>query len=243
MVHEEVRSKKYAVTAIAIMALILFAGCAEAAPSWESSATVLTAARSVLPATLGGRYDASTPDTQGWIRACHRPLSAKVTALTRWSATVQVRCPSGGSGSLSWSLYVPFQRSYLTKIMVARHFLAPGAVIGETDVRRKVVQVNAQTGPICTHLSEVTGHTLRAGVPEGYPLRPQNLASPLLIRQGERVILEAHYGDVLAKAVGTALNDGRVGNSLLVRNNTSHKVLTGVVEPNGSVSLTPGDTE
>lgn len=243
MVHEEVKSKKYAVTTMVVMALILFAEHAEAIPSWESSAAVLTAARSVLPATPGGQYAATAPDTQGWIRACHRPLSVKVTALTRWSATVQVSCPSGNSGNPSWSLYVPFQRSYLTKMIVARHFLAPGAVIEKTDVRRKVVQINAETGAICTHLSEVTGHTLRAGVPEGSPLRPQNLASPLLIRQGERVMLEAHYGDVTAKAEGTALNDGRVGNSLLVRNNTSHKVLTGVVEPDGSVSLTPGETE
>lgn len=229
--------------AMAVMALILFAEYAEAAPSWESPATVLTAARSVLPDTQGGQYEAATPDTQGWIRACHHPLSAKVTALTRWSATVQVRCPSEGSRNPAWSLYVPFQRNYLTTMIVARHFLAPGAVIEKTDVSRKAVQINAETGPICTHLSEVTGHTLRAGVPEGSPLRPQNLASPLLIRQGERVILEAHYGDVMAKAVGTALNDARVGDSLLVRNNASHKVLTGVVESNGSVSLTPGGAE
>lgn len=226
------------------MALIFFVECAEAAPSWESSATVLTAARSVLPDTQGVQYKAFSPSTEGWIRACRRPLSAKVTALTRWSATVQVRCPRGNPGNLfSWSLYVPFQRSYRTKMIVARHFLTPGDVIEKKDIRRKFVQINAQTGAVCTHLSEVLGHTLRAGVPEGYPLRPQNLAAPLLIRQGERVILEAHYGDVMARSVGTALNDGRVGDSLLVRNNASQKVLTGVIEPNGSVSLTPGETE
>ena len=225
------------------MAMILFAGYAESTPAWESSARVLTAARSALPASRESRYEALPPDTQGWVPACRLPLLAKVTALTQWSATVRVTCPGASSRPATWSLYVPFQIGYSKKVVVARHFLAPGAVIEDADVRMKVIHVNAQTGPICTRLSEVTGHTLRAGVPEGYPLRPQNLASPLLIRQGERVILEAHYGDVLAKAVGTALNDGRVGDSLLVRNNTSRKVLTGVVEPDGSVSLTPGDTE
>lgn len=128
-------------------------------------------------------------------------------------------------------------------MIIARHFLAPGDVIERKDIRRKFVQINAQTGSVCTHLSEVIGHTLRAGVPEGYPLRPQNLAAPLLIRQGERVILEAHYGNIMVRAAGTALNDGRVGDSLLVRNNASQKVLTGVIEANGSVSLTPGGAE
>ncbi|MCR2831271.1 flagellar basal body P-ring formation chaperone FlgA [Acidithiobacillus ferrooxidans] len=239
--HTGTKCKKRAIFCGVAMTLTLYAGCLDAAPAWEPSAAVLTAARAALPVAPGGSYRGIPPSTNGWIRACGRPLSAKVTAITRWSATVRVSCAGTAPNSASWSLYVPFQRGYTRQVILARHFLFAGAVIGRKDVRMKAMRINAQTGSVCTHMSEVVGHTLNAGVPGGYPLRPENLLSPLLVRQGERVILEARYGNILIRAMGTALEDGRAGAALLVRNNASRKVLTGVVEPDGDVLLSSGD--
>lgn len=177
------------------------------------------------------------PSTNGWVRACAGRLSAKTTSMTRWSATVRVSCAG------TWSLYVPFQREYMERIVRARHFLPAGAVIREKDVRVETSDVDAQTGPVCTGLSEVVGKIVNTGVPMHSLVRPSELSSPLLVRQGERVMLEARYGNIRVRVMGTALEDGRAGSTLLVRNNASHKVLTGVLSAHGTVMVTAGADE
>lgn len=217
----------------------LYLAPAAAAIDWESSSAVMAAARSVLPQSKSNVYTGSSPRTRGWIPACGHPLSAHITTISRWFTTVHVYCAKKSSATgATWSIYVPFQRSYIQNVVVARHFLPASVVIKRKDIRKESKRINAQSGSICTHFSEVIGQTLNAGVPSGYPLRPQNLLSPLLVRQGERVMLEARVGNVLVRTMGTALNNGRDGESLLVRNDTSRKVLTGVVAPDGAVLLT-----
>lgn len=240
MWHTGTKGKKYAIPYTLVAVAILYSGCLNAKPEWESAAAVLSAARAVLPITQEEQFHGTPPSTQGWVKACQNTLSARVTAITRWSATVQISCISKTASEPSWSLYVPFQRSYMQQVILARHFLRAGAVIRRRDVRIKTMPIDAQTGPVCTRLSEVLGHTLTAGTPGGMPLRPNEIVAPLLVRQGERVVLEAHDKNIWVKTMGTALEDGRIGSQLLVRNNMSHKDLMGVVEANGSVLLSTG---
>ncbi|MHB1705477.1 MAG: flagellar basal body P-ring formation chaperone FlgA [Acidithiobacillus sp.] len=232
--HTISRCSKRAIPAVMMLAVGFWAGNLSASPAWELSTTVLAAARSALPVRPGEIYRPSAPSTKGWIRACAGRLSAKVTSLTRWSATVRVSCAGG------WSLYVPFQREYVERVVLARHFLPAGAVITGKDVRLQSLKTDAQTGSICTRLSEVVGKRVNTGVPSRSLVRPNELSSPLLVRQGERVMLEARYGNIMVKVMGTAMEDGRAGSTLLVRNDASHKVLTGVVAANGAVLMTPG---
>jgi flagella basal body P-ring formation protein FlgA len=232
--HIMSRRNKRAIPAVMMLAVAFWAGSLPASPAWELSTAVLAAAQSTLPARPGEIYRPSTPSTKGWIRACAGQLSAKITSMTRWSATVRVSCAG------SWSLYVPFQREYEERVVLTRHFLPAGAVIKRKDVRIKLLKMGAQTGAVCTHLSEVVGKLTNTGVPTRSLVRPNELSSPLLVRQGERVMLVGRDGNIMVKVMGTAMEDGRAGSALLVRNNASHKVLTGVVAANGEVLMTPG---
>lgn len=102
------------------------------------------------------------------------------------------------------------------------------------------MEMTDQTGLVCTQKRQVVGHDARTGVPAGALISPQDIEAPMLVRQGQRVLLEARFGNVSSRAMGTAMDNGREGQSLLVRNDSSHKVLSGVVTANGDVLLTPG---
>ncbi len=138
---------------------------------------------------------------------------------------------------------MPFQRAYEERAVLSRHFLPAGAVIRRKDVSVERLQMNAQTGPVCTGRSMVVGKRVETGIPADSLIRPDELSSPLLVRQGERVMLEARYGNILVRVMGTALEDGSAGSALLVRNNASHKVLTGVLSADGVVMMTAGPVE
>lgn len=204
------------------------------AAAWENGDTVLAVARAALPTIARGVAIAHTPETQGWLKQCTTRLRAQVTARSEWASTVQVTCAQP-----RWSIYVPFQWHYRERVAVALHFLPAGAVIEAGEVTMKILNINSQSGPVCTRASQVVGQDVRVNVLAGSPISPADLEQPLLVRQGQRIVLEARFGNVVSRASGTAMENGRPGQSLLVRNNASKKILTGVVRKNGTVLLSP----
>ncbi|MBU2729640.1 flagellar basal body P-ring formation chaperone FlgA [Acidithiobacillus caldus] len=233
--HEPLVSKKRAVLAFTFMSSVLICPIGHA-ETWESQPAVLQAAQSVLPRAQGDHYRGNPPTTAGWVRACPQPLKAQISSQSQWALTVRVSCEAPTS---RWSLYVPFERSYTSTIVIARNFLAPGTVIQSNSVEVRRERIDAETGSVCTSIHQVIGDTVNAGIAKGMPIRPENLLAPLIIRQGERVMLKARQHGVVASAMGIAMENGRAGASILVRNTTSHKLLTGVVSANGTVWVSP----
>ncbi len=72
-------------------------------------------------------------------------------------------------------------------------------------------------------------------------INPVYLSAPTVIRQGQRVVMKAQSGSVTVKMPGIALDDAKVGGKILVRNNSSQTVVTGVVSANGTVLVSPGE--
>lgn len=205
---------------------------------WERATSVVQAARLVLVRenpTPDAQVTALAPTTHGWLTACQSPLQARMTDRSAWAATVAVSCATP-----RWTIYVPFTFTLWRPVVLAADFLRAGAVIKNTDLTVRRELISAETGPVCFSERSVVGKVLNASVNAGAKIDPQNLVAPEIIHQGQRVTLEARFGNVRVRAEGIALNDGRVGSALLVRNTESSKVVTGVVQLDGSVLLTPG---
>lgn len=207
-------------------------------PRWERAASVVQVARLALTReepVPDAQVTALAPATHGWLAACRSPLQGWVTDRSAWAATVAVSCATP-----HWTIYVPFTFTLWRPVVLAADFLRAGAVIKHTDLTVRRELISAETGPVCFSERSVVGQVLNASVNAGARIDPQNLVAPEIIHQGQRVILEARFGNVRVRAEGISLNDGRVGSALLVRNTGSSKVVTGVVQLDGKVLLTPG---
>lgn len=70
------------------------------------------------------------------------------------------------------------------------------------------------------------------------PLRPE----PILVKALQPVAMTARVGSILVEAAGEAMQDGRMGEMIQVRNTTSKKVIRGRVTAPGKVEIDLGGT-
>ncbi len=145
--------------------------------------------------------------------------------------TVQLRCLA----PQAWSVYLPVQVDWPQSVVVAAHALEAGHTLVAGDLQ--IVQRNRAALPPGALRSErlAEGRVLRFGVGAGQSLTEAMLAGQRLVRYGQAVSLVAEGDGVRLVALGIALQDGSQGQTILVRNAASGRVVSGVVDAQGDV--------
>ncbi len=206
---------------------------------WESPAALSRAAeefvRSHLPAEAAadhvrlhaGRVAARFP-------ACapQRLLALPFGDPSPYGAqTVQLRC----EGPRMWSVYLQVSVDWPQQVVVAAHAISPGHTLRPSDLQ--VLQRDRAGLPpgALQSESQADGRVLRFGVAAGQSITESMLSGPRLIHYGQAVSLIAEGDGVRLVALGIALQDGSQGQTVLVRNAQSGKVVSGVVDAHGNV--------
>ena len=238
-------------TSAAALALVLMggAGAAEVAPaapvrhppppSWEPAQALRAAAedfvRSHLPAGSGRarvRLRAQLPAAR-FRRCAPGQLVAQAfgDANPYGAQTVQLRC----RGPQAWSVYLPVRVDWPQQVVVAAHALAAGHALRASDLQ--VLQRNRDALPPGSLHSEAQaeGRVLTVGVAAGQGITRGMLAGRTLIHNGQSVALIAEGQGIRLVALGVALQDGSRGQTVLVRNAQSGRVVSGVVDRRGDV--------
>ena len=146
---------------------------------------------------------------------------------------IGVRCLAPNA----WSVLVPVQISVFGSFVTAGRSLAAGQVLAPEDlaiVSGDITQL--PTGTI-TNPQQALGKALRNAVGIGQPIRSEQLAAPLLIRQGQTVRVISQGNSFVVSAEGKALNNASEGQVVQVRMNTG-QTLSGLVRSDGSVEVT-----
>ena len=68
-------------------------------------------------------------------------------------------------------------------------------------------------------------------------LSPASVEQPRLVRRGQRVRIDAGNQAIAISATGLALRDGRLGETVPVRNARSERVIDAVVSDHGTVRV------
>ncbi len=110
------------------------------------------------------------------------------------------------------------------EIIVAARALPAGHVIEDNDLLRERRDVSGLRGPL-SERQAVVGLILRRAVRPGQVIRKQMLMAPLLVRRGEVVTIVATSGPVMVSMAGEALDAGRSGAIVRVRNAGTGKVI------------------
>jgi flagella basal body P-ring formation protein FlgA len=146
----------------------------------------------------------------------------------------QVSCSSGNG----WSLYVPVELAVYRAVIVAARPLGRGEALGPGDIYPAKLDVTRVQGEYLTEANAALGLELRRPLAQESPLLADDLLQPLLIRRGEAVNLSAAGDAVAVSMPGIALTDGRRGEQIRVRNQSSSRVVQGRVVAAGRVEIT-----
>lgn len=213
------------------------AGSAHALPGVESAANIRQAVEDFVRQGLPAGAAKATVDVQGPAAGLRFPQcsdlrTAYFGAANPYGAqTVEVRC----AAPQVWSLYLPVRVDRQQGVVVAARALQAGHALSAADL--STVQRDSTHLPpgAVSEAQLAVGQVLRYGVAAGQPIVQSMLTGPQLIHYGQPVSLVVQGMGVRLVALGQAMADGRVGQSVLVRNVQSGRMVSGVVDAQGQV--------
>lgn len=117
------------------------------------------------------------------------------------------------------------------KVLVAAGVLPRGTVLNETHVVLADADTSSVGSPAFEAVADVMYSELVRDLRPGQPIRVQDVRPTVLVKRGQTVLLSVgqSQGFQISARV-EALQDGRMGEKVQLKNNESGRVLTGVVK-------------
>jgi flagella basal body P-ring formation protein FlgA len=122
----------------------------------------------------------------------------------------------------------------------ATRTLSASTVLTAADVEEAEGVLTGQLLQRLPTLAQVVGLTLARPLGAGEPLTAHAIKVPPAVRSGDRVVIRSTYGGVEARATGTALQTGRVGDVIRLVNTDTKRPLRGRIVKSGEVEVMHG---
>jgi flagella basal body P-ring formation protein FlgA len=124
------------------------------------------------------------------------------------------------------------------RIVVPAHDIARGDTISEGDLTYAAVDSAALMSGVATRVDEVKGMEARRVLSAGQPFRADDVRRPIIITRGQTVTMQFIVPGVELTAMGRAMSEGGVGDTVTVQNPASYRMISGVVIGPGTVRAT-----
>ncbi len=145
--------------------------------------------------------------------------------------SVKAECESGKK----WSVHIPAQANIYREIPVAQGNIARGELINQGHIGTHLVNISNIRQAFLVTTEDIIGKEAKRNISQGEPFKTALLDAPTVVKRGELVSLESFAGSIKVSSAGTAMADGRVGQKIRVRNNSSERIISGIVVGHGIV--------
>jgi flagella basal body P-ring formation protein FlgA len=115
-------------------------------------------------------------------------------------------------------------------IVVADGDIQRGRIITDDDITIKTVDLTRKhiNEPV-TEIEDATGLEAKQSIKDGTPVLPRYLAEPLLVERGKDVTAIVRVSGMEITLTAQALDNGRMGETVRVKNKDSGRIITGEV--------------
>jgi flagella basal body P-ring formation protein FlgA len=121
------------------------------------------------------------------------------------------------------------------RIVVPAHDIARGETIAESDLSYLSVTNGPTVSGIVTSMDQLAGMQARRVLRAGEPLRGDDVRRPILVTKGSTVTMTFDAPGVTLTAIGKAMTEGGIGETVTILNPVSYRQITGVVTGSGQV--------
>lgn len=205
--------------------------------STEPAAAIIYAVTQQLPSLLQVPAHATmqispvAPESNLDVPSCPSPIvSASPVPHPLVEAKVKCRNPD-------WTIYVPVHLQAWVHAITAVSTLAPGALISANSISTRRIDALATPAGFLTNPDAAIGKVVRTRIDAGTPISPTLLQEPTLVHRGQSVTIHVRDGDISITTRGRALQSGRKGDTILVRNPSTQEVLHATVTSAGQLTL------
>jgi flagella basal body P-ring formation protein FlgA len=124
------------------------------------------------------------------------------------------------------------------RVVVPVHEIARGDTISEADLTYATVDGAALMSGVPTKMAEVIGQQARRTLSSGQPFRGDDVRHPIVVTKGQTVTMQFEAPGVELTAMGRAMSEGGVGDTVTVQNPASFRMIAAVVTAAGTVRAT-----
>jgi flagella basal body P-ring formation protein FlgA len=124
------------------------------------------------------------------------------------------------------------------KIVTPTHDIARGEVLSADDVMIGMSQNTILSGNILTRADAVMGMEARRPLRAGEAIAATDLRHPVVVTKGQTVTMTFEAPGVSLTAMGRAMAEGGVGDTVMVQNPASFRMVSAVVTGTGTVRAT-----
>lgn len=121
------------------------------------------------------------------------------------------------------------------RIVVPAHDIARGDTISESDLTYATVDGAALMSGVPTKMDEVKGMQTRRTLSAGQAFRGDDVRRPIVVTKGQTVTMEFSVPGVELSAMGRAMSEGGVGDTVTVQNPVSYRMISATVIAPGTV--------
>ncbi|WP_245770450.1 flagellar basal body P-ring formation chaperone FlgA [Marinospirillum alkaliphilum] len=185
-----------------------------------------------------GRYEVqfSALDPRLRLAACQTPLDFEPhgTSELRGRVNLKVSCLDQ-----DWFIYLAADVRRFVPVVVARTALPRGAALSPSMLSIQEMDVSRVRGNYYTSISELNGMQLRNRVRADEVITNVNLMAADAVNRGEQVVIVATSGSgtLGVRMAGEALDSGKIGDQVRVRNLQSGRVIRALVVSRGVVEV------
>lgn len=182
---------------------------------------------SVKRVSLGGDIQVGPADTV----VAAIPFGAR--GAGRLGFTITMRDEEGRASSFPVEAVI----DEWAEMPVAKRALPRGAVVTEDDVMMARLNLSSLPGDVAREQSGIVGLSIASDIGFGEVFRRNKLAIPAVVQAKSRVTVMYRAPGFEATASGVALENGIVGQEIRVRNESSKKIISGIVVEPGLVRV------
>jgi flagella basal body P-ring formation protein FlgA len=171
------------------------------------------------------------------LSACVEPLEAYTTSdlskISGGRVAVGIRCNSGNK----WSIFVSAIIKFYREVPVLTQSVHRGDIITRqhfTFERKEITRLNEE---FATRPEQLENKQATRFLPAGVILSSRTVAEPMLIKRGEKIVISSGQNGFNVRMNGLAMMDGSKGQKIRIKNESSGRVISGVVVESGIVSV------
>ncbi|HEX3756024.1 MAG TPA: flagellar basal body P-ring formation chaperone FlgA [Rhizomicrobium sp.] len=135
----------------------------------------------------------------------------------------------------AWAAPAFAQSGTSVRIVVPAHDIARGDTIAQSDLTYATVDGTALMSGVATRMDMLSGMQTRRLLHAGEAVRGDDVRRPVIVTKGQAVTMMFSAPGVELTAMGRAMSEGGVGDTISVQNPASYRMITATVTAPGTV--------
>ena len=180
-----------------------------------------------IPSTAASASHCTAP-----LKLDHSPAQTNISRLN-----YLVTCPDNNG----WRMQVAVRANVYVPVVMPKHVIDRGEMLENSDLVMRKYNLSTARRDILMNINDAVGKSSKRALEPGKPITANELDMPILVKRNQEVMIVSHMENITAQTEGVALKNGRKGDVIKVRNESSQRVVSAVVKDTGLVSTLNSD--